>query len=104
MPYTKFQLNPTSGSGEEVENRFQNGRHGGHIGYRIATIWTIVHLLVAPMLHTKFQLNPLLVPQKKKSKIEFEDGRRCGHIGYRILTIWRTVNLIFPKVHTKFGL
>ena len=37
---------------------FQDGRRGGHIGNRIATIWTTVHLLVVPMLHTKFQLNP----------------------------------------------
>ena len=51
MLHTKFQLNPTSGSGEKVKNRFSRWPHW-------ITIWITVHLLVATMLHTKFQLNP----------------------------------------------
>ena len=31
---------------------------GSHIWYQITTIWTTMHLLVVPMLYTKFQLNP----------------------------------------------
>ena len=36
---------------------FQDGRRGGHIGYRIGTILDIFDLLVIPMLHTEFRLN-----------------------------------------------
>ena len=36
---------------------FQDGRHGGHVGYRIGTILTILNLQVATMPPTKFQLN-----------------------------------------------
>ena len=38
--------------------RFQDGRHGGHFGYRNETILAILNLHVATMPQTKFQLNP----------------------------------------------
>ena len=37
---------------------FQNGRHGGHLGYRNVMILAILNLHVATMPPTKFQLNP----------------------------------------------
>ena len=37
---------------------FQNGRHGGHLGYRNETILAILNFHVATMPPTKFQLNP----------------------------------------------
>ena len=37
---------------------FQDGRRGGHIGYRNETILTILNLYLATMPPTKFQLNP----------------------------------------------
>ena len=37
---------------------FQNGRQGGHLGYRNGTIIAILNLHVATMPPTKFQLNP----------------------------------------------
>ena len=36
---------------------FQEGRHGGHLGYRNGTILAILNLYVAPMPPIKFSLN-----------------------------------------------
>ena len=38
--------------------KFQDGRHGSHLGYRNGTIIAILYLHVALMPLTKFQLNP----------------------------------------------
>ena len=37
---------------------FQDGLHGGHLGYGNRTILTILNLRIATMPPTKFQLNP----------------------------------------------
>ena len=37
---------------------FQNGVHGGHLGYRNGTTLAILNLYVAPMPPIKFWLNP----------------------------------------------
>ena len=37
---------------------FQNGCHGGYLGYRNETILAILNFYVATMPPTKFQLNP----------------------------------------------
>ena len=37
---------------------FQDGRHGGHLGYPNGTTSAILNLHVATMLPTKFQLKP----------------------------------------------
>ena len=37
---------------------FQDGPHGGHLGYGNITILAILNLHVATMAPTKFQLNP----------------------------------------------
>ena len=37
---------------------FQNGRHGGHLGYWNGTILAILNLHVTPIPPTKFHLNP----------------------------------------------
>ena len=36
---------------------FQDGGHGGHLGYPIVTILAIFYLQVTPMLPTKFRVN-----------------------------------------------
>ena len=36
---------------------FQDGRHGGHLGYQNRTVLAILNLHAAPMPSTKFQLN-----------------------------------------------
>ena len=40
---------------------FQDGHHGGHLGYQKGTILAILNLHVAIMPPTKFQLNPTYV-------------------------------------------
>ena len=80
MLHTKFQLKQFW---RKVENRFQDGRHNGHIEYKIDTILTSTHLLIAPMSCTKFQLNRLS-RSGEKSKFDFQYGCHVGHIEYRI--------------------
>ena len=52
MPPTKFGLSQT------WFEDFQDGHHGGHLGYRNGMILAILNLYVGPMPHIKFQLNP----------------------------------------------
>ena len=54
---TKFRVSWPFSSGEEVKNRFQDGRHGGHLGFSTGTILGIFHLQVTLMIPTKFQVN-----------------------------------------------
>ena len=53
---TKFGVNWLLGLGEENID-FQDGCHGGHLGFPIGTILPIFDLQVAPMLPTKFGVN-----------------------------------------------
>ena len=50
---TKFRVNWPFSSGEEAKD-FQDGCHGGHLGYPIGTILAIFDLQVTPMSPTKF--------------------------------------------------
>ena len=43
---------------EMLFEKFQDGHHGGHLGYRNGTILAILNLHAATMPPTKFQLNP----------------------------------------------
>ena len=54
---TYFKANKPFGSGEEVKNRFQDGRHGSHLGFPIGMILAIFDLQVTPMLPTKYRVN-----------------------------------------------
>ena len=42
---------------EMVFEEFQDGRHGGHLGYRNGTILAILNLCLTVMPPIKFQLN-----------------------------------------------
>ena len=54
---TKFRVNWPFGSGEEAKNNFQDGCHGGHLGYPIGKILAIFDLQVTPMSPNKFGVN-----------------------------------------------
>ena len=43
---------------EEMSFEFQDGHHGGHLGYRSGMILAILNLYVTLMPPIKFQLNP----------------------------------------------
>ena len=54
----KFLFNLTCGlEGEMWFEEFQDGRHGGHLGYQNGMILAILILYVAPMPPIRFQLN-----------------------------------------------
>ena len=54
---SNFGVNWPFGSGEEALIDFQDGRHGGHLGFPIGTILAIFDLQVTPMSPTKFGVN-----------------------------------------------
>ena len=62
---------------------FQDGGHGGYLGFQIGTILAIFDLQVTLMLPSKFESIGLSI-QEKKWKIDFQDG---GHLGFPIGTI-----------------
>ena len=93
---TKFQVNWPFGSGEEAKIDFQDGHHGGHLGFLIRTILALFDLEVTPMLPTKFQVHFGLL--EKKQKIDFQDSRHgSSHLGFPIGTI-----LAIFHLKTKF--
>ena len=57
MPPIKFQLNWTYSLGDVFEE-FQDGRHGGHLGYLNGMILAILNLYFTAMPPIKFWLNP----------------------------------------------
>ena len=57
MRSSKFGVNWPFGSGEEAKIDFQDGCHGGHLGFPICTILAIFDLQVTPMLPGKFGVN-----------------------------------------------
>ena len=54
MLRTMFGVNWLLGLGEEAKIDFQDGCHGGHLGFPIGTILAIFYLQVTPMLPSKF--------------------------------------------------
>ena len=60
MSPTKFGVNWPFSAGEEPNIDFQDGGHGGHLGFRIRTILAIFDLQVTLMLSTKFRVKWLL--------------------------------------------
>ena len=58
-PHASYQVlsQLAFGSGEEAKIDYQDGCHGGHLGFLIGTILAIFDLQVTAMLPTKFQVN-----------------------------------------------
>ena len=55
---TKFWVNWHLGLGEVAKIDFQDGHHGGHLGFMISTIVAIFDVIhVTPMLPSKFGVN-----------------------------------------------
>ena len=65
MIFTKFQVNWPFGSGEEAKINFQNGRHGGHLGFPIGMILAFLDLPATSMLPSKFESVGLSIQEKK---------------------------------------
>ena len=78
---------------------FQDGCHGGHLGFPIGTILAIFDLEVTLMLPSKFGVNWPSV--QKMRKIDFQDG---GHLGFLIGTILAIFDLqVTLMLPSKFG-
>ena len=58
MLHIKFWLNPPTVWEEMSFEEFQDGIHGGYLGYRNETMLAILNLCVTVMLPIKFWLNP----------------------------------------------
>ena len=75
---------------------FQDGCHGGHLGFPIGTILAIFDLLVTPMPPTKFG-----VDWDIEAKIDFQDD---DHLGFPIGTILAIFDLqVILMLPSKFG-
>ena len=57
MPPIKCRLSLIYGWKEISFEEFQDGRHGGYLGYRNEIILALLNLHVAPMPHNKFGIN-----------------------------------------------
>ena len=62
---TKFQSVGLSVQEKKWKIDFQDGRHGGHLGFPFGTILAIFDLQVTPMLPSKFQSVGRSVQEKK---------------------------------------
>ena len=62
---TKFQVNWLLGL-EEGKKDFQDGHHGGHLGFPISMILAIFDIQVTLMLPPKFGANWLSAQEKKR--------------------------------------
>ena len=79
---------------------FQDGRHGGHLGFPIGTILATFDLQITLMLPSKFGVN-LPFGSGEEAKIDFQDG---GHLGFPIGTILVIFDLqVTLMLPSKFG-
>ena len=79
---------------------FQDGCHGGHLGYQNGTILAILNLHAAPMPSTKFCSITVTV-QEQIAIEELQDGRHGGYQGkcqMEMSKMWKTTD-----VHTDKG-
>ena len=82
---------------------FQNGCHGGHLGFLIGTILAIFDLEVTLMLPTIFGVNWLL-GLGEEAKIDFQDGCHGGQLGFPIGTILAIFDLqVTLMLPSNFG-
>ena len=109
MLHTKFKINWPFGSGEEGKIDFQEGGHGGHLGFPIGTILALFDLQVIPML-TSFGSTDLSVQEKqekkkkkkKKKKKDFKDVGHGSYLGFLIGKISAFYLQVTPMLYTKF--
>ena len=83
---------------------FQDGDHGGHLGFPIRTILATFDLQVTPMLPTKFRVNwHLGLGEEAKKRLSRWPPWR--HLGFMISTILAIFDVIHvtPMLPSKFG-
>ena len=99
---THFQVSWPFGSGEEAKKiDFQDGRHGGHLGFPSGTILAIFDLQVIPMLPSEFEVNWPFGSEEAKNRCSRWPPR--GHLGYPSGSILAIFDLqITPMLPNKF--
>ena len=81
---------------------FQDGCHGGHLGFPIGMILAIFDLQVTRCFLASLESTGLSV-QEKKRKIDFQDGGHGGHLGFPIGTILAVFDLqVTRMLPTKY--
>ena len=82
---------------------FQDGCHGGHLGFPIGTSLAIFDLQVTPMLPSKFGVNwPFGSGEEAKNR--FSRWLHGGHLGFPIGTSLAIFDLqVTPMLPSKFG-
>ena len=80
---------------------FQDGRHGGQLGFPIGTILAMFGQQVTLCFLLSFKSIGLFVQEKKK--MDFQDGRHGGQLGFPIGTILAIFALqVTPMLPRKF--
>ena len=81
---------------------FQDGGHGGHLGFPIGTILAIFDLQVTLMVPSKFGVNwPFGSGEEAKNR--FSRWRPGGHLGFPIGMILAIFDLqVTPMLPTKY--
>ena len=98
-----MESNGLSVQEKKLKIDFQDGGHGGHLGFSSGTILATFDLQVTLMLPSKFGVNwPF--GSGEEAKNYFRDGGHGGHLGFLIGMILATfalqVTLMLPS---KFG-
>ena len=86
---SKFGVNWPFGSGEEAKKKFQDGGHGGHLGFLIRTILAIFLSTFHP--DASYQVSSQLALGCRKRRLVKQlftphDARRMTHDGLGTLT------------------
>ena len=82
---------------------FQDGCHGGHLGFSLGTILAILSYKSPRCFLARLESIGLLV-QEKKRKLNFQDGGHGGHLGFSIGTILAIFDLeVTSMLPSKFG-
>ena len=81
---------------------FQDGGHGGYLGFLIGMMFAIFNLQVTPMLPSKFGVNWPFI-QEKKQTTDLQDSGHGGHLGFPIGMILAIFYLqVTPMLPTKY--
>ena len=81
---------------------FQDGGHGGHLGFPIGMILAIFDLQVTLMVPSKFG-DKWPFGSGEEAKKDFQDGGHGGHLGFPIGMILAVFDLqVTPMLPTKY--
>ena len=87
---------------EKQKIDFQDGGHGGHLGFPIGSI-SAIFVLKSPRCFLPSLESIGLSVQEKKRKTDFQDGGHGDHLGFPIGTILAiSVRQVAPMLPTKY--